>query len=275
MVSDVTLAWGAPGFDPDGAVDTDGDPQAVSTYFQYLVPREYSTVAGLLAATPPGNGYAARALNAPGAWFIRTGGAWVMHGIARFADASARSTAIASPVQGMLSKRDNYHSVEQYWAAYDAGTNPTSPLKVAGWQALVPTARFKGSITTSKSVATTNYWGHSSGPTFDVTDDPQSGFAAGTGLYTCQIGGTYLVTAQQKNNGTGVANMGFGLYKNGTLIGQSPNAASQAFGGNAFTQYVRLLPGDTISIKALATYTSQSDGAAVDNNYLELVQISF
>lgn len=104
MVSDLTLAWGAPGFDPAGAPDTDGDPQAVSEYFQYRTPREFTTVTALLASTPPGNHYSARAQNAPGALFIRVGGAWVMYGIPRFADATARGSALAAPVLGWLSQ---------------------------------------------------------------------------------------------------------------------------------------------------------------------------
>lgn len=124
---------------------------AVSDYD--LVPR-FTTVA-LLLASSPSNGHVARADNAPGALFVRQSGSWVMYGTPRFADSSARSSAISSPVTGMLTQLDTERFVRRYngsaWKPFGAGSVPLVPtIASSGGTAAVDSdgrVTFSGSIT--------------------------------------------------------------------------------------------------------------------------------
>jgi hypothetical protein len=191
-----------------------------------------------------------------------------------FADAAARAAAIPSPVQGMRSKRADCATDEVYWDAYNASTNPTSPLLVAGWLSTVPSGRFKGTMTSSKTVTAGNKWGISTGPTFDSVDDPDSGFNTTTGQFRVQKGGTYTVLGEVKNAGSGVSNNYLKVSVNGTAKIQTGVFPNAAFGGGQLVGYLRLLPGDLVEVTNGITYTSQSDSPA-DNNFFELVQVQF
>jgi hypothetical protein len=213
-----------------------------------------------------------------GATFRYIGTTWTQITTAFFGSASARTSAYikassAYLVQGVKSKRVDSTVEETYWSAYNSSTNPTSPALAAGWVSVTPSARFKGSITTSTTIASSQKLGISAAP-FQVTDDPQAGFAASTGLYTCQVGGTYLVMVAIKNNTTGVANQAIIVAKNGATVYLTGNITTSAYGGVQASCYFRLLPGDTVSAAPGTAYVSQSDAPA-DNNFFELVQVAY
>jgi hypothetical protein len=94
MADDGPGDWGQPQFDDSSAPDVAVNPTLVANYFATLAARRFTTVALLLAATPPGNGYVARADNAPGAWWVYNSG-WRMYGVPRLASSTAALTAPA------------------------------------------------------------------------------------------------------------------------------------------------------------------------------------
>lgn len=138
MAQDATGDWNQPGFLDSGAPDIAVDPTVVSNYYAPLVDRRFATAALLLASTPPGAHYTAKAENVPGAWFRYTGAAWTMHGIAEFANAAARDLALTAPAAGWLSRlageRFNRRSTGSgtTWKPYGTGMVPIIPTGVAG-----------------------------------------------------------------------------------------------------------------------------------------------
>ena len=84
----------------------------------------------------------------PGAWFLGTGSTWVMHGVARFADESARSSAIASPVAGMQSRRTD--------ATYDEEYVSSAWRPMVASALMLPTSVTGGSIAADKGVSSSS-----------------------------------------------------------------------------------------------------------------------
>jgi hypothetical protein len=60
-----------------------------------------------------------------------------------FATSAARTSALASPTQGMISYLENSNSYWQYYEAYNSGTNPGG-ASVAGWYPAEGTVLFAG-----------------------------------------------------------------------------------------------------------------------------------
>lgn len=58
--------------------------------------------------------------------------------VMKFANAAARSSAIAVPTQGMASYRNDIGIFEVYYELYNAGTNPGGATTAAGWYSPVP-----------------------------------------------------------------------------------------------------------------------------------------
>jgi hypothetical protein len=103
---------------PDFAADLTG----VSDFFAVRSLRRFSTVALLLASSGSSTDDYAVATNAPGAFWRNTGSGWTMYGVAHFADAAARSTAITAPAAGMLS----YLLDTKITYVYDSAWKPLS-----------------------------------------------------------------------------------------------------------------------------------------------------
>jgi hypothetical protein len=99
--------------------------------------RRFTDVAALNAATGMTTQDLAIVDSTPGAVWKYTGATWVMDGVARFASVATRNSALASPVQGMLCKRDDVPYTEMYFGAYNAGTNifgtSIGGTPTAGW----------------------------------------------------------------------------------------------------------------------------------------------
>lgn len=69
-----------------------------------------------------------------------------------FATTAARTSALASPTQGMVSYIENSNSYWQYYEAYNAATNPGG-ASVAGWYPQENTLLFAGKRTNSSGVS--------------------------------------------------------------------------------------------------------------------------
>lgn len=81
-----------------------------------------------------------------GAYFTYSGSAWVMSGVAQFADASARNSAIPSPVAGMRSRL----GTELFDREYRAGAwTPTGPGMI------LPSAATNGAVSAAGVVTST------------------------------------------------------------------------------------------------------------------------
>jgi len=126
---------------PDFAADLTG----VSDFFAVRSLRRFSTVALLLASSGSSTDDYAVATNAPGAFWRNTGSGWTMYGVAHFASAAARTTAITAPVAGMRSRRADYWCDEEY--------NGTSWIPVS--KLIIPTAATNGSVSATGVVTST------------------------------------------------------------------------------------------------------------------------
>lgn len=160
-------------------------------------------------------------------------------------------------------------------AWYDTTLNQLYLYDGSGWTRQAPTNRFKGTITTAKSVVASQYWGKSTGSvTFNSTDDPNTAFSTATGLYTVPAngGGTYILMGQTKADGSGITNGSITFWRNGSKVTQSYNFSGAFSGGNQVA-YVRCNAGDTLGMQVTAGYTTVVDSA--DNNFFEIVQVQY
>jgi len=94
-----------------------------------------------------------------------------------FATSAARTSALASPTQGMVSYLENSNSYWQYYEAYNSGTNPGG-ASVAGWYPKEGTTLFAGKRTNT------------------------SGTTIPTGAYTAVSFNTFACTGSTSNTDT-------------------------------------------------------------------------
>lgn len=149
MTVDYTAAKDAARLIPSGsAPDFAGD---VNTVIQWLQAgrsyRKVATHALLAAEADMADNDLAVIDNIDGAYWKYDSATplWRMHGIARFADASARSTAIAAPVVGMLTRLADSGLVFEY--------NGTSWLATNG--VIIPSAATNGTVSATGVVTST------------------------------------------------------------------------------------------------------------------------
>lgn len=149
MTVDYTAAKDAARLIPTGsAPDFAGD---VNTVIQWLQAgrsyRKTTTYAALAAESDMADNDLAVVENIDGAHFKydSAAGLWRMHGIARFADSSARATAIASPVVGMLSRLADSGFIFEH--------NGTSWL--AQNKRIIPSAATNGTVSATGVVTST------------------------------------------------------------------------------------------------------------------------
>jgi hypothetical protein len=122
---------------------------------------------------------------------------------------------------------------------------------------------FKGAVLPNSSVsfaATTNM-------ALPSRVDPANGWNTGGSYWVVPQPGRYRVTVAFKANTT-VGSTSARIMKNGSVVassGISPNAANT---GVMFSDVLELVAGDTIAVQPSAAFTSQNDGAGVENTYL-------
>jgi hypothetical protein len=200
-----------------------------------------------------------------GAIFWGNGSAWVQMTPATFTTVSARNTA--------YNKASGAYKVAFAQARVTADATPANNCL---WE-YSPTfgnwapnsGRMKGSTTTARTFTPGTYWGSASVPIdASQTVDPAGLFSTTTGVYTCPFSGTLRSVAQQKQN-NGAQAWSNRLLKNGTAIFYSANAPAVNFSGLDWVYEFEVAAGDTIGIQTISAFVSQSDGAAVDNNYFE------
>lgn len=131
---------------------------------------------------------------------------------------------------------------------------------------------FKGSITSATALGT------ASNINYPVIEDVYGGWDSTNHRWVVPAGcgGVYRVDVQFKW-GTGVPASApsikvLGGASNATLLAQSPNASAIGqFMGVSLEVPERLAAGDEVSVQiAGAGFTTQSDGAGVDNNFFTL-----
>lgn len=190
-----------------------------------------------------------------------------------FATTAARTSALASPTQGMVSYIENSNSYWQYYEAYNAATNPGG-ASVAGWYPQEGTVLFAGKRSnTSLSIANSTYVVASfntftcAGSTSN-TDTIQINSATIPSTFTVRKAGWYtlaMATAEQnfsstagtlrritvnRNSTTGTTNM-FIIQQTGTT------------GTNPITDMttVQLDAGDVVRF-----FVFQDSGSTLTNN---------
>lgn len=136
MVVAYTGDKGEPELVPTGASPTfAADVTEVAAWFQAGRSfRKFATQAALIAADNMADNDLAQVDAIDGAFFKYDGTAatWVMHGVARFADSTARAAAITTAAQGYRAYIADKGWIEAYFAVYNVTTNP-SGTSVAGW----------------------------------------------------------------------------------------------------------------------------------------------
>lgn len=152
MSTDDTGGWGQPLFLASGAPDLDGDGNDISNYYASKVARRFTTYALAYAAVPPGDGYTARADNAPGITLVRVAGAWKTIGVGRFADATARDAAITTPILQARVQLDGERFERSYfgsgWRIHGSAEVNIVPSSISGTGA---TLNGDGSVTLATS----------------------------------------------------------------------------------------------------------------------------
>jgi hypothetical protein len=124
--------WGEPEIGNSSPMQGPAQISAVADYAMGIGIRHFATQAALVAASGAVDDYYAVVTAIPGAlWRYYTGTGWRMLSTAHFVD-DAAATAITSPHQRMRRRIATKMYDEEYFAAYNASTNPTGKGS-AGW----------------------------------------------------------------------------------------------------------------------------------------------
>jgi len=146
-----------------------------------------------------------------------------------FATAAARTTALASPSQGMISFLNDSGTTWQYFELYNASTNPGG-ASAAGWYPISGSAVFYG--TASRSAATgTTYFVGDTGFLFTENIDPLGWHSASTNTdrITPTIAGVYRISTASQPAANSTGNRIIGLQKNASNIGGLGSSAATGF----------------------------------------------
>jgi len=124
--------WGEPEISNSSPMQ---GPQQISDVADFAMARgirHFDTVALLKAASGALVDYYAVVAAAPGALWRYNGSAWSMVGVARFATVTDAANGIPVPEQGMRRRIATNAYTEEYFALYNATTNPVG-ASPAGW----------------------------------------------------------------------------------------------------------------------------------------------
>jgi len=124
-----------------------------------------------------------------------------------FASNAARTSALASPSQGMVSYLTDSNSYWQYYEAYNAGTNPGG-ASVAGWYPRENTLLFAGKRTNSSGISVpnaaytvVNFNSFSCAGSTSNTDTIQINSATVPSTFTVRKAGWYRVSSLVRHAG--------------------------------------------------------------------------
>lgn len=247
------------------------DLSLLATYAAEVGVRKFATQSAMDSSTGSAAGELAQVTAIPGGLWMLIGTTWTQLTAGQFANAAARSAAVTTPRQGMKSVRADLGRAEDYWLAYNASTNPTSPYLVSGWYSAQPAGKFKATTisATTSAIAANQLMGGT------TITDPDSGWNASAKTFTIQRGGWYDLDCHFKQ-ATTTTQVGVLFMKAGTTFFQSLNGPAQAFSGIQFSWRFQALPGDVLSMQnGGSSWTMQGDGAAIENNFWALSQIGF
>lgn len=195
--------------------------------------------------------------------------------VLRFASATARTSALASPNQGMVSHLTDSNSMWQYYEVYNASTNPGG-ASVAGWYPLEGTVLFAGKRNnTSASIPTGAYTVISfntftcAGSTSNTTTIqinsatiPSTFTVRNAGWYS--IGGTCRTSAWSSTAGTGRAfavNRNSTTYSTNIMLQDSDGDPTGVGGVTSEASAVLLAAGDVVRM-----FLFQDSGGNATNN---------
>lgn len=192
-----------------------------------------------------------------------------------FASASARTSVLASPSQGMMSFLNDSNTYWQYYEVYNSGTNPGG-ASVAGWYPAEGTVLFAGKRSnTGASIPTTTYTVLSfntfacAGSTSNTTTiqinsatAPSTFTVRQAGWYS--IGGMFRVAAWSSTAGTARAlaiNRNSTTYTTNIIVQNTDTDPTGAGGVASEASAVLLAAGDVIRM-----FVYQDSGGNATNN---------
>lgn len=178
---------------------------------------------------------------------------------------TTEATRLALQAKGAQTVRTDKGWTEQYYATYNAGTNPQGALPAGWYQTNGGGISFFGSILTNTALAGTQPIGYST-----IVEDTHSAWSASNKRWTCPVGRKYMVTTSIKQ--TSSASFGLILRKNGEPIAYTGNAQAVSFSGTQIAIPLTLKPGDYIDVTPDSDVTSQSDAPA-HNTYLTIASL--
>ena len=165
--------------------------------------------------------------------------------VLRFASATARTSALASPNQGMVSHLTDSNTMWQYYEVYNSGTNPGG-ASVAGWYPLEGTILFNGKRSNTGvsipdnayTVLSFNTFSCSGGTSNTTTIQINSATAPST--FTVRNAGWYQVTGAMRNPAWSSTA--------GTARAIAGNRNSTTYSSNCFLQNSNGDPGGIASL---------------------------
>jgi len=175
----------------------------------------------------------------------------------RFDSASARTTALAAPSQGMTSWLNDSGTAWQYYELYNASTNPGGAA-AAGWYPMPNSAVFMGTVsatlptTTNVSLgaASYSYTENSDGLNWHVpATNPERITPSVAGWYRATLALVYAANVTGTRNAI--------ILKNSVRVGGSYPTTSSAGEGNSQATVVVPMNGST---DYFVFQTSQSSG---------------
>jgi hypothetical protein len=177
-----------------------------------------------------------------------------------FATSAARTTALPSPSQGMVSFLTDSGTYWHYLSAYNASTNPGGG-KAAGWYPLAPgRAMFYGTCSRTAASGTTYLMG-ASGYTFTEITDTLAWHSTSTNTerITPNVAGLYRViaTSQTATNASGSRRIV--INKNGSPVSESTFTAAATLGTNSTAAVVNM----NGSSDYITASTDQSSGSSL------------
>ena len=122
---------------------------------------------------------------------------------------------------------------------------------------------FKGAVAANAAVA----MAANTNMPFTVRTDPTQCWNATNNNWVCPQPGRYRITISWRANST-AASRAMTIAKNGTVVAKSPSHASTPNAGDTFVEVLDLLPGDTIAARPDTAFTTNADGAGIENTYM-------
>jgi hypothetical protein len=176
--------------------------------------------------------------------------------VMKFASSAARTSALPSPSQGMVSFLNDSGTTWIYYAAYNASTNPGGAAS-AGWYPLPSIASFLGTFSGSAGTGANVFAGQTSFLFTEYFDGlAWHSTVTNTDRITPTVAGFYKITAAGQYGANANGSRIIVVNKNGTAVARFNNGGTQS--ANAQISTIMLLNGSTDYVTVLYNQDSGS-----------------